>query len=136
MPRAPVLRVVGVMGALHLVHTSAALACSCDTGTSRAAEDYDMVFLGEALKGGPKGCALGDDAGGTLFEVKEAFVGVEEGREVWIDHDEDQSMCGIALEPGDSYLVYATGGATGGCLPGGRPHQVGDLLRELRAGTY
>ena len=134
MSSAVVLRVLGVMGALHLVHTSAAVACSCDSGISREAADYDMVFLGEALKGGPKGCALGDDSDGTLFLVKEAFVGVEEGQEVWIDHDEDQSMCGIALAPGDKYLVYSTGGATGGCLPGGRPEHVGYLLSDLRAG--
>ena len=142
----PGVRVVASIGLVTLFDSAVAYACSCDSGISRESAHYDQVFLGEALEGGdpaarsvgPKGCSFGSAAatdepnGGTLFRVKEAFVGVEVGDEVWIAHDDGRSSCATHIDPGDGYLVYAIEKSMNGCSPGLYEQYAEDRLEALR----
>lgn len=121
------LRVLLALGTVTALQQAAAWACSClaVTDVVAAADDYDEVFVGEVRGTGGGGC---DSRTVTRFEVVEAFKGVDDGDRVAVEHSVQGSACGLTYDKGELYLVFARGGETGLCDPGGL---AGDASREI-----
>lgn len=128
-------RVLLTLSALHLVQRGVAWACSCATSTPQESwETADQVFVGTA-RGTSWSCDRWADHRSS-FEVTEAFLGVEEGEMVTVQHSLDGASCGMEFEAGESYLVVAYEGSTNLCTltgPAGETQASIDQFRQLAA---
>ncbi|MCB9780403.1 MAG: hypothetical protein H6742_17695 [Alphaproteobacteria bacterium] len=128
------LRVLLALLAVHAADRAVAWACSCAPVDDPVAamDDYDEVFVGRA-EGTGFGCGQADVT--TRFEVVEAFKGVDVGDTVQVEHGTQSASCGLTYDRGATYLVFAAGGFSNLCSPGGPAMLEADTVQALRDAT-
>lgn len=131
---ASLTRILGTFALLQAFSSGVAWAvCSCEGGTGTPEdrlESYDMVFVAAVDKGRPWGCGS-EHSHTTVFEVTEAFKGVEVGDQVEVFHDTNSDECGVRFDPLIQHLVY-TDGVVDLCDPGGTVAETEREIEDLR----
>lgn len=99
---------------LQLAYSGLSWACTCSQLSSYA--DYDQVFVGRAERSAV-GC---DGTQHTQFIVTEAIEGVSALQSVTVHHSPDPAACGVAFEPGQTWLIATSSESSySQCSPGG-----------------
>ncbi|MBX3275435.1 MAG: hypothetical protein KF729_34540 [Sandaracinaceae bacterium] len=130
------MRTPTLWAALSMISVLAALAparaaaCSCMAITAlQAYEGHTVVFEGRVLE--VRSAADPSGANVVRFEVVQHWKGVET-EAIEVETGTSSAACGIAFEPGTSWLVYANDDAgvlrTGLC---GRTQRIEDAAEDL-----